>query len=211
MFVLAGGLVVLGWWLKGCVNRARGAVPCEQSAPGADERVLVFRALLAAARTEGVSRAGQIERMVHGAVACIGASSGAFFESTAEHQLSKVVVAGMFPCVSPIDPAVRATFSTRAKLIEYVLQTEVRYLGDGWVARIAESGRGELLPEVPSDHELGRAVDPAWTVRSVMGVPTTLTDGTKGVLVLANSTREPPFSALDFDLLQRLAEVARAV
>jgi len=149
--------------------------------------------------------------MVHGAVTCTGASSGAFFESTADHQMTRVVVAGLFPLVCPIDPALRATFITRAQLIEHVLKAEERPLDGGWIGRIAASGRGEWLAEVPSDHELGRSVDPAWTVRSVMGVPIALIDGTKGVLVVANAASDAPFSALEFDLLRRLADVARAV
>ena len=211
VYVLAVGLLVLGWWLTTCVNRSRVTGLLENRGIGADERVRVFRSLLEPGRAEGVSRAELLRRMVHGAVSGIGASSGSFFQSTADHQMTRVAVAGVFPLVCQIDPALRATLITRAKLIEHVLKNDARPLHGGWVGRIAESGRGELLAEVPLDHQFGRPVDSSWAVGSVMGVPVALRDGRSGVLVVVNAPSDAPFSALEFDLLRRFADVARAV
>jgi sigma-B regulation protein RsbU (phosphoserine phosphatase) len=89
-----------------------------------------------------------------------------------------------------------------------VLRSEEFPVGEGIAGRVAETGRGEFIPDASRDPRIVRHEDPNLVVRSVIAVPMTFQERFFGVLVVANPIDNRLFTESDFTLMQSLAEQA---
>ncbi len=172
------------------------------------QSVIDFMHLMAEALGEGLSRQELQQRIVHASILCTGALSACFFEETERKTMRAAAVEGLFPPHRPIDEAIRAKLTTRARFIEQVLKAEEFPVGEGIVGRVARTRRGELLADAVSDPLIVKHDDPALAVRSVIAVPLQFRGSFFGVLAVTNPAGDRPFGELEFSLMISLAEQA---
>src|SRR4051812_7407373 len=172
------------------------------------QRLFDFMHLMTEALGEGLSRQELHQRIVHASILCTGALSACIFEKTERNTLRGIAVEGLFPPHRPLTDAAKGKLLTRAKFIEQVLKSEEFPLGEGIVGRVAQSRRGELLPNAAADPRMVKHDDPALAVRSVIVVPLIFRDRFFGVLAVTNPAGEQLFNESDFTLMQSLAEQA---
>ena len=172
------------------------------------QRVIDFMHLMAEALGENLTLQELRQRIVHASILCTGALSACIFERTAVGTMRGVAVEGLFPPHRPMPPGSRDPGSTRAKFIEQILRSEEFPVGEGVVGRVAQNGRAELIADARADSRIVRHEDAALEVRSVIAVPLSFRDRFFGVLAVANPADDRDFTAVEFSLLQSLAEQA---
>jgi sigma-B regulation protein RsbU (phosphoserine phosphatase) len=205
--VVVGAIAMVWPW-----RRARAAADASEEARQQSaqdrQRVVDFMHLMAEALGEGLTRQELHQRIVHASILCTGALSACLFERTERQTMRGAAVEGLFPPHRPLTDAAKAGLSTRAKFIAQVLSAEEFPVGEGIVGRVAATGRGELLADAAKDPRIVRHDDPSLTVRSVIAVPLFFRDTFFGVLAVANPAGERAFTAMEFSLMQSLAEQA---
>lgn len=170
--------------------------------------VVNFMHHMAEALAENPNRLELYQRIVHASILCTGALSACIFERTSDNKMRGVALEGLFPPLRPIPETVKGKLTSRAKLIEQVLKSETFPLGEGVVGKVAETGKAELIAEAASDPRIVKHDDPALAVRSFIAVPLVFRDRFFGVLAVNNPADGKPFTAMDFSLVQSLAEQA---
>jgi phosphoserine phosphatase RsbU/P len=172
------------------------------------QRLLEFMHLMTQALGEGLSRQELRQRIVHSAIVCTDALSGCFFEQNERGMMRSVAVEGLFPPHRPITSETKARLTTRAKLIEQVLQAEEFPPSEGIVGRVARTRHGELLADAAADETIVKHDDPALAVRSVIVVPLVFREQFYGVLAVTNPAGGRLFNPDDFGVMESLAEQA---
>lgn len=172
------------------------------------QRLVDFMRHMTEALGEGLSQQELHQRIVHASILCTGALSACIFQRTDRDTMRGVAVEGLFPPHRPLGDALKGQLVTRARFIEQVLKSEEFPVGEGIVGRVAETGKGELLPDAAADPRMVRHDDPALVVRSVIVVPLRFRDHSFGVLAVTNPAGDQQFTESDFTLMQSLAEQA---
>jgi phosphoserine phosphatase RsbU/P len=205
--LIAGALVLLVP-LRRARRAAHRAAETTRKLAQDRQRLLEFMHLMTQALGEGLSRQELRQRIVHSAIVCTDALSGCFFEQTERGMMRSVAVEGLFPPHRPITAETKTKLTTRAKLIEQVLQAEEFPLTEGIVGRVARTRRGELLADAVADETIVKHDDPALVVRSVIVVPLVFRERFYGVLAVTNPAGGRLFNADDFGVMESLAEQA---
>ena len=172
------------------------------------QRVIAFMHHMASALSEGLSRQEVNQRIVHASILSAGAVSGCLFDKTSRGTLRGVAVEGLFPPHRAFTAEEKEGLTTRAKFIAQVLKSEEFPLGEGIVGRVAETLRPELVADASLDPRIVKHDDPALAIHSVIAVPMVFRDEFFGVLVVANSVENRPFTGTEFSLIQSLGEQA---
>lgn len=154
--------------------------------------------------TADVTPADRVRPLVRAAMAATEATSGAFFERTADNIWRGVVAEGLFPPLRPAKPDELARLTTRAKLLEWAFRLPEISCGDGVFAQIAHGAQGEFLSQSSINFEAMRAVDPALAVRALIAVPVTMAGSCSGVVAVANPVGGGAFSEKDFAAVRAL-------
>ncbi|AWI10375.1 sigma-B regulation protein RsbU (phosphoserine phosphatase) [Ereboglobus sp. PH5-5] len=212
MYLFLTGLLVGAFaaFLFYCRAR-RGAAPAEDDRQVVSQEtqiVVDFMHHMAEAMADNPRREALYQRIVHASILCTGALSACIFEKTAGNMMRGVAVEGLFPPHKPLPDSGRAGIISRAKFIEQVLKSETFPVGDGVVGNVAQTGKGELIPDAKADPRVVRHYDPALEVRSIIAVPVTFGKRFFGVLAVTNPAGSHPFTQTDFSLVQSLAEQA---
>lgn len=196
---------VLGWRARRAAARIE-----EEKHSLLEERqvVLDFMHDMVDAVGERLTRDELFRRIVCTATRSTGALSACIFEKGADGLMRGVAVQGLFPPHRPIADTAGLEPATRAQFIDQVLRSESFPVGEGIVGRVAATGRGELIPDAPSDPRIVRHDDPALTVRSVIAAPIVVRGRLLGVLCVCNAADGLPFTATDYSLVAALAEQA---
>lgn len=205
--VLAGAAVVLLRLRHVERDRARRE---EENQRLRQENELVVRFMhdMVEALGESLSRGDLFQRIVHAAVRCTNALSACVFEVTPEGKLRGVAVEGLFPPQRPLPESSRVKITTRARYLEQVLRSEVLDFGEGVVGQVAQTRAAELVADGARDARLPRHDDASLVVRSLIAAPIMFRENLIGVLAVANTASQLPFTATDFSLMQTLAEQA---
>ena len=203
----AGLLVALVAWRRARRESDRAEWENQKLAQ-ARQRLFDFIHLMTEALGEGLSRQELQQRIVHASILSTGALSACIFAQTDHGTLRGIAVEGLFPPHRPLNEAATGQLTTRAKFIEQVLKSEEFPVGEGFVGRVAQQRRGELLADAATDPRMVKHADPALTVRSAIVVPLVFRERFFGVLAVTNPGGEEGFTEADFTLLQALAEQA---
>ena len=210
MIPFALGLIlggIIGWILYYLSRRDYLRVDVEKQRLAQEKQiVLEFMHNMVVAIGEGVTRNELYQQILHTAVLSTGALSACVFEKTEDNKLRGVAVEGLFPPQRPLPANAQRKISTRAKFIEQVLRSEEFDLGEGLIGAVADSGRGEFIPDARSDSRVISHDDPSLIIRSLMLAPILYEEENIGVLVVANRADERSFSETDFSLALSLAE-----
>jgi sigma-B regulation protein RsbU (phosphoserine phosphatase) len=205
--LLVGALTVFLFYYR--ARRELSRVDEERQIVSQETQIVVeFMHHMAEAMADNPRRESLYQRIVHASILCTGALSACIFERTADGLMRGAAVEGLFPPHRPLADSGRAKITSRAKFIEQVLKAETFPMGEGVVGRVAQTGRGELIPDAKADPRIVRHDDPALEVRSIIAVPVTFGDRFFGVLAVTNPAGSHPFSETDFSLVQSLAEQA---
>jgi len=174
-----------------------------------DERTIVveFMHQLAESIGEGVDRKELFKRVVHAGLISAGALSACIFERT-DNRLRGVAVEGLFPPHRPLPAGTRFSGTSRTRLMEQILRSEVFEVGEGLVGMVAKTGEGILIADASEDPRVVKHDDPALEVRSVIVVPISFRQRNIAVLAIVNSADGLPFGETDFSLVESLGEQA---
>ncbi len=203
--LIIGGII--GWFFYS-VARSNYLRVDEEKQRLAQEKqiVLDFMHNMVEAIGEGVTRDELYQRILHTAILSTGALSACVFEKTEDNKLRGVAVEGLFPPQRPLPASSKVKISTRAKFIEQVLRSEQFEMGEGLIGAVAESGKGEFIPDASRDHRVITHDDPSLIIQSLILTPILCEDDIMGVLVVANRADGLSFSEMDFSLVVSLAE-----
>jgi sigma-B regulation protein RsbU (phosphoserine phosphatase) len=210
--ILLSGLLgaALAGWIATAVLQRRRIHQVERSKEEIQvEETLVFDFLhgLGEAFTETI-RAVDLHRLiVEGATRILDAHGGVLY--LADRTGSKLVPAfiskGCPPLVDVAPHILQQAAGTPVALESYLRLHPVP-LGEGVVGRVWQTGQPILLNEFSEAPELARLRDSSFGASSVMVAPLLYAKQSMGVLALANSRMEPPFSQSDFVVFKSISE-----
>ena len=174
------------------------------------EIVVDFMHNLAVAIGEGVDKKDLYQRIAHTAVLTTGAMSACIYEKNLSGRLQGVAVEGLFPPQRAIKNQLEQpdNFSSRARFLEKILNSEVLEEGEGIVGQVSKTGKPVFIEKASNDPRLVKHSDPSLSIRSIIFSPLVHDDKIIGVLVVANPTNGLPFSETDFSLVNSIAEQA---
>lgn len=145
------------------------------------------------------------QKIVHAAITNTGATCACIYEKKPDDHFYRIAVEGLFP---PQDKASIQRLKhapSRTEFIENAYESESYGLGEGLVGSVAKSGKPLLISQAKNDPRVLQHEDPALHIHSLMLAPVSYDESLIAILAVANPIDGVPFDAMDFSLLQSLA------
>ncbi len=201
--------VGVGWYVYIRLRRKYVQLDEEKQLLHQEQQIVVdFMHNLVEAIGAGVEREELFQRIVHASILSTGALSACIFECTSQNKLRGVAVEGLFPPQRALPKAATARLSTRARFIEQILKSEVFDMGEGLIGSVARSQKAVLIEDAANDPRVVQHEDASLKLHSLVVAPIAFRDRILGVLAVANPADGMAFNAMDFSLVQSLAEQA---
>ena len=203
------GAALAGWIVTALLQRRRIHQVERSKEEIQVEETLVFDFLhgLGEAFTETI-RAVDLHRLiVEGATRVLDAHGGVLFlaDRTGTKLMPAFISKGCPPLVDVPPHILQQAAATPAALESYLRLHPVP-LGEGVVGRVWQTGQPILLNEFSQAPELARLRDSSFGPSSVMVAPLLYAKQNMGVLAIANSRLESPFSQSDFVVFKSISE-----
>ncbi len=201
--------VGVGWYVYIRLRRRYVQLDEEKQLLQQEQQIVVdFMHNLVEAIGDGVERDELFQRIVHASILSTGALSACIFERTPQNKLRGVAVEGLFPPQRSLPKAASGRLSTRARFIEQILKSEVFDMGEGLIGSVARTRKAVHVEDAANDPRVVQHEDPSLKLHSLIVAPIAFRDKILGVLAVANPADGMAFNAMDFSLVQSLAEQA---
>ncbi|MDR2769008.1 MAG: SpoIIE family protein phosphatase [Puniceicoccales bacterium] len=206
--------VVLGI-LVGCVGlmalylKARSAYSKQEDIRACTEKektiILDLLHAFMHAISQGVSQKQLYHLILHSSLASTEGMSACFYEYFPDSkQLKKVASEGLFP---PLKTKIPDHLS-RAEILSLIYQGEIFHYGEGIVGEIAQTLHPIALEAGGIDRYVVHHLDEALRIKNLLISPVCFGNELLGILAVANSTRDVPFSKNTGRLLELITQQA---
>jgi sigma-B regulation protein RsbU (phosphoserine phosphatase) len=155
--------------------------------------------------SQGVSQKQLYRLILHNSLVSTEGISACFYEYfPTSKQLKKVASEGLFPSLKTKIPS----HLSRAEILSLIHQGEIFHYGEGIVGEVAQTLRPVVLAADNIDRYVVHHWDNALRIKNLLISPVCFRNELLGVLAVANSTRDVPFSKSTCHLLELMTQQA---
>jgi sigma-B regulation protein RsbU (phosphoserine phosphatase) len=155
--------------------------------------------------SQGVSKKQLYHLILHNSLVSTEGMSACFYEYFPDSkQLKKNVSEGLFP---PLKTKIPDHLS-RAEILSLIHQGEIFHYGEGIVGEVAQTLRPIILTADNIDRYIVHHLDDALRIKNLLISPVYFRNELLGILAVANSTRDVPFSKSTCHLLELMTQQA---
>ncbi len=173
------------------------------------QRVLSFLHDVGEAFTENLNVEEILKHIIQCSVRIAEAKSGAIFLlDTSKKSLDAVVIEGPFPPPHPPADFMESKLASRAVFLEQAIKSQKILIGEGILGGVAQTGKPVLVRNPNEDTRIHQYEDDILRIQTFLAVPLIFRDQILGVLAMANTKNDEPFSETDLSLVTALASQA---
>ncbi|MDR1254642.1 MAG: SpoIIE family protein phosphatase [Puniceicoccales bacterium] len=173
-----------------------------------EKEKIIFLELLHAfmhATNQGISQKQLYHLILHNSLVSTEGMSACFYEYFSDSkELKKVASEGLFP---PLKTKIPDHLS-RAEILSLIHRGEIFHYGEGIVGEVAQTLRLVVLKVDNIDGYVIHHWDDALEIKNLLISPVYFRDELWGVLAIANSVRDVPFSKNTYHLLELMTQQA---